>query len=65
MLPRLFATAFARRLASRLIRADRGSLEQALVATGITLAATRPRRPIGLALIAAAGMLAWRRRARG
>ena len=61
MLFRLFATAFANRFAERVGGAGADTVERALVTTGVALAATRPRRRLGLALIAAGGVLAWRR----
>jgi uncharacterized membrane protein (UPF0136 family) len=37
-----------------------GSVSAALLTTGASLMLTRGRRPIGLALVAAGGMLLWR-----
>ncbi len=64
MLLRLFTTAFATRFAERSSVARDDSLERALLSTGVALAATRPRRKMGLALIVAGGLIAWRRRRR-
>lgn len=64
MLTRLYLTAFATRLAERSSGAGSGSLEQALVATGITLAAGRKSRKAGLALIVAGAAIGWQRRHR-
>ncbi len=64
MLARRFSTAFAARFAQRSVGVEDDSIEQALLTTGITLAATRKRRTAGIALVAAAAALGWARRRR-